>query len=294
MFEISRGIKKGESKPKSETKGEEQSSGAKVQVVDATHIRRDGTIVIEDAMSVSFPAADLPRHVTVLRKGDICVRQFVSASQGVVAGRVEQDHSSVTVSSSVLLLRPKENTTSEDSEVVLQYLQSQRASRYLHSKHIGGMRGDDRLLKSSLRDLPVPRADDDLKTALRSLTEAAEKFDSWKAESLDAARSLFDRSTDKESTAKDDKMHVLETGRRSRQRQKAAERQDDLSYRVQTQFPHPVAYRWRTVAAAKSDLEGYLHVLECAEVTLSYLAFVAIAMSRAVGVNIGYLKPLRA
>ena len=294
MFEISRGIKKGESKPKSETKGEEQSSGAKVQVVDATHIRRDGTIVIEDAMSVSFPAADLPRHVTVLRKGDICVRQFVSASQGVVAGRVEQDHSSVTVSSSVLLLRLKENTTSEDSEVVLQYLQSQRASRYLHSKHIGGMRGDDRLLKSSLRDLPVPRADDDLKTALRSLTEAAEKFDSWKAESLDAARSLFDRSTDKESTAKDDKMHVLETGRRSRQRQKAAEQQDDLSYRVQTQFPHPVAYRWRTVAAAKSDLEGYLHVLECAEVTLSYLAFVAIAMSRSVGVNIGYLKPLRA
>lgn len=288
MFDISRGVRTDGRKPKSEKLGEAEPPSNELQVVDATHIRRDGTIVIEDTMTVSLPKKEEQQSIKTLRNGDICVRQHVSASHGVVAGRVEKNHSSVTVSSRVLLLRPKERTTLEDSEVVLQYLQSERASRYLRSKHIGGMRGDDRLLKSSLRDLPVPRADNDLKSALRSLIEAAEKHNTWKEEALDGARSLFDRHS-----AKDGKMHILETGRRSRQRQRAAERQDDLSYRVQTQFPHPVAYRWRTVAAAKPDLEGYLHVLECAEVTLSYLAFVAIAMSRSAGEDIGYLKPLR-
>jgi hypothetical protein len=88
-------------------------------------------------------------------------------------------------------------------------------------------------------------------------------------------------------------MYVLTSGRRTRQRQNAAERQDDLSYRVQTQFPHPVAYRWRTVAAAKADLEGYLHVLECAEVLACYLALVGITMAQHVGEEIGYLESMR-
>ena len=292
LFEITRGIKTGPAEANREGQNvDDQSTEGTLFVLDQSGIRRDGTIVVEDARPVSpsdAPELDMgPQQViSGLREGDICVRQRVD-EQGLIAGRVESDYPSTTVSSKVFLLRPRDGVTLEDTEVVLQYLQSDRASRYLTSRYVGGPGGDGRLLKSSLKKLPVPKADADLRSALRSLTEAADRFDAWKAESLDAARSLFDFST-----AGDGKMHVLSTGRRSRQRQRAAERQDDLSYRVQTQFPHPVAYRWRTVAAAKPDLEGYLHVLECAEVLTCYLALVAITMARAVGEKIGYLKVL--
>jgi hypothetical protein len=294
LFEISRGIKMARRDSTDDSFDEGSSVDSEIQVIGQKEIRRDGTIAVEDATRLSrvetleAPEVASHREVTYLREGDLCVRQTIGDERGLVVGRVESDHSSVTVSSRVFLLRPKAETTLEETEVVLQYLQSERASRYLRSKHLGGIRGHGRLLKSSLQELPVPVADEELRDALRSLTETAEQFGQWKAEALEAAQSLFDRPT-----AKDGKMHVLSTGRRSRQRLKAAKRQDDLGYRVQTQFPHPVAYRWRTVAAAKPDLEGYLQVLECVEVLTCYLALVALTMAQEVEEEIGYLEQMR-
>lgn len=289
LYEVMRGVKISDIGDDESPRAEASSATEQISIVEQTDIRRDGTIVVEDAERVELLQPDQNLKISGLRGGDICVRQFIGEQQGIVAGRVYGDHPGTTVSSRVLLLRPKEKTTLEDTEVVLQYLQSDRAARYLISKHIGGTRRAGRLLKSSLRDLPVPVVDADLKEALRSLTEAADMFEKWKGEALGAARSLFDFSS-----AKDGKMHLLSTGRRTRQRLQAAKRQDDLSFRVQTQFPHPVAYRWRTVAAAKPDLEGYLHVLECAEVLTCYLALVAITMARHIDKEIGYLEVLGA
>ena len=76
------------------------------------------------------------------------------------------------------------------------------------------------------------------------------------------------------------RLHLLSSGRRSRQRKRAAELIDDVSYRIRTQFPHPIAYRWRTVEAAQGTLEGYMQILECAETAACYLAIIAILMAQ--------------
>ena len=255
-----------------------------IPVVEGRDIRSDGSIAYTDTR-INVSEEDIDENNLVrLKDGDICLRDIYATRHGLVAAEVKSFMTPMASSRHVIVLRPKENTSKEDRQVVLQYLQSDTASRYVMAKRGGALI----LPRAKLRKMPVPMADEDLRGALRSLTEAVDLFDRWKEEAMDAARSLFDFPT-----TKDGKMHVLTTGRRSRQRQQAGERQDDLSYRIQTQFPHPIAYRWRTVAAAKRDLEGYLHVLECAEITSCYLALMAITLSRAVDQEIGYLKTMR-
>ncbi|MCS4193522.1 hypothetical protein GGP50_001743 [Salinibacter ruber] len=253
--------------------------------LEARDIRPDGTLAYEDTrVSVKQEELEGGRHVW-LQEDDICVRQIGgmrSGGGGIVAGRVGPHGAPAIASHNVLVLRPREETTEEDADLALQYLRSEAAYRHLSAQYAGETA--IHITVGELRNLPVPVADEDLRGALRSLTEAAEQFERWKQEALDAASSLFDHPT-----AEDGKMHVLTTGRRTRQRLRAAERQDDLSHRIQTQFPYPIAYRWRTVAASRADLEGYLCVLECAEVLCCYLATIAIATSMATGKEIGYL-----
>ncbi|WP_259219790.1 hypothetical protein [Salinibacter ruber] len=256
-----------------------------VPVIEGRDVRADGSLSHDDTRRQVRRSKVEKSGLLKLQDGDICIRRVSGSKTGVVAGEVEQHMTPLVSSHNVVVLRPKAGTTQEDRKVVLQYLRSKTAARYLRAKELGA--GHIRLTVGRLRELPVPLADEDLREALGSLLEAADLFDTWKEEALDAAQSLFDHPT-----AEDGKMHVLTTGRRSRQRQHAAERQDDLSYRIQTQFPHPVAYRWRTVAAAKPDLEGYLHVLECAEVLTCYLALVALTMAQDAGKEIGYLEEM--
>lgn len=254
--------------------------------IEGRDIRPDGTLSYRDTR-VAVDQGKLGENRQVcLQAGDICVRRVGathSEGNGIVAARVEPHMTTPMIAShNVLVLRSKEETTEEDENVALQYLRSEAAYRHLSAKCPGDTA--IQITVGQLRNLPVPVADENLREALRSLTEAAKQFERWKQEALDATSSLFDHQT-----AEDGKMHVLTTGRRTRQRLRAAERQDDLSHRIQTQFPYPIAYRWRTVAASRPDLEGYLSVLDCVEVLCCYLATIAITTSRATGKEIGYL-----
>lgn len=107
-------------------------------------------------------------------------------------------------------------------------------------------------------------------------------------ESQNAISSLFDFES-----ARDARLHILSTGRIVKQRHVAGLQVQDLGYRVRNQFPHPIAFRWSSVEAAKIDLDGYSQVLDCAEATLCYLASLAILSVRAVDDGrIGYLKTM--
>ncbi len=267
-----------------ERDGESSDEGG-IPRLEARDIRSDGTLSYEDTrLAVDQEELGENRQVW-LWADDICIRQIGgmrSGGGGLVAARVEPHMTPLIASQNVLVLRPKEGTTEEDADLTLQYLRSESAYQHLSAEYPRDT--SIHITVGQLRNLPVPVADEDLRGALRSLTEAAEQFERWKREALDAASSLFDHPT-----AKDGKMHILTTGRRTRQRLRAAEQQDDLSHRIQTQFPYPIAYRWRTVAASRADLEGYKRVLECAEVLCCYLATIAITTSRATGKEIGYL-----
>ena len=110
-------------------------------------------------------------------------------------------------------------------------------------------------------------------------------FEHWRQQAEQAISSVFDFPS-----ARDARLHLLTSGRKLRQRLTAAEQTDDFRYRLRTQFPHPIAYRWRAVEAAKPDLEGYVQVLECAEISTCLLACVAMALAQSVeGVQIRWL-----
>lgn len=253
--------------------------------LESTDIRSDGTLSYENTRLKVDQEELNEAQQTWLQAGDICVRQIGgmrSGGGGLVAGRVRSRMTPAIAAHNILVLRPREETTEEDENVALQYLRSDAAYRHLSAEYPRNTAIHVEV--GQLRNLPVPVADKDLRGALQSLTEAAERFGRLKQEALDAASSLFDHSN-----ARDGKMHILTTGRRTRQRLRAAEQQDDLSHRIQTQFPYPVAYRWRMVAASRADLEGYKRVLDCAEVLCCYLATIAITMSRATEKEIGYL-----
>jgi hypothetical protein len=108
------------------------------------------------------------------------------------------------------------------------------------------------------------------------------------AEAESAKSALFNFSSAKEARA-----HVLDVGRRVRQRKEAASLVDDTSYRFRTQLPHPIAYRWRTIETEQPGLQAYVQILECAEVIVCYLASFAIASAAREGIEISYVIEMR-
>jgi hypothetical protein len=260
---------------------QDENSGD-IPVIEARDIRPDGKIQHEDSR-FELREKDIEREQCILREGDLCMRAFWLPTEGLIVGKVEDSATPSVAGHGVVIVRPRDGVTEEDLLVLNQYLQSETAGRYFRAKNPGATS----ILVSNLKQLPVPEADDSLRSALRGLIDAASRFEEWGREAREAAQSLFDFPS-----AGDGRMHVLTTGRRTRQRQQAAKRVDELSHRVQTQFPHPIAYRWRTVAASKPDLYGYRNVLGCAEVTLCYLALVAIKMVQVSGERIGYLESM--
>ena len=144
--------------------------------------------------------------------------------------------------------------------------------------------GSIHLNRRALGELPVPVPDDALRVALRRLTAAIADFESWREETERQKRGLFGYSASQEG-----RIHLMQAGKRARQRQRAGRAVESLGYRIRTQYPYPLAYRWRTVEARAKGLEDYQSVLDCAESTLCYLAILAIVGARVVGADIGQL-----
>lgn len=71
-----------------------------------------------------------------------------------------------------------------------------------------------------------------------------------------------------------------------------AQQVDELSYRLRSGLPHPLAYRWRIAETAQPTLEGYRDVLECAETAVCFLALVSLVLMRAVNEPVKYLEQM--
>lgn len=256
---------------------------AGIPLIEGRDIVLDNRLVSEDTR---YRIADTPANYQ-LQEGDICVSVIFAAAKNLKAVKIEKEMLPLAAAKSVLIVRPK-NISEVDVSYLLEYLRSDKAVRLLKLVGMPKLGSNFRLDKHSLEKLPVPVADEVLNTALQNLREAARVFGRWKTEAEQIISSLFDLSS-----AKDARTHVLSAGRRIKQRQYAAQQVDEFGYRVRTRFPHPIAYRWRTVEAAKPDLEGYIHILECAEITVCYLACIAILSAKSVeDVSIGSLRSI--
>lgn len=242
-----------------------------VVLIEGRDIKADGTIEYEDPRYRAL----VPEE-NQLQPGDICVRA-IQDSQSKLVCAIFGGEVAAAAGHSVIVMRPHTFLSDHDRQFLLAYLRSSVCAELLRSRGLG-----IHIVPSKLLELPVPIADEALHMAVRSLGEAAQQFRTW-ADELEAARgSLFDSDS-----ARNARINALSMGRLAKQRYEAALLVSDFRQRVRTRFPYPVAFRWRTVESQHPTLEGYIQVLECAEVAITYLAIMALLLARSVN------KPIR-
>ena len=210
----------------------------------------------------------------LLAVGDLCIPTICRLGNCLRVAEVTKGILPVAAGATVIVVRLKPELKSEDRQTLIAYLRSPRATARLEI--VGSTLGDClRITPSSLSELPIPLFDEALQAALSEISNSLRHFHEWITQAEVAKDSLFEFAR-----PKDDRAHLLSAGRLSRQRCEAAKLATDLRHRIRTQFPHPIAFRWRTVESSRPDLEGYHNVLECAEVAVCYLASVAFVIGR--------------
>ena len=175
-----------------------------------------------------------------------------------------------------------------DLAIVTHYLRSPAARSLVNAERSSPVR----LMRSELSRVRVPKPDGSLRKALTSLDEAAIQFARWQSEAADVLQEAFAGTPVRTIRAR-----IIERGRTLRLRREAAGRLDDPSSIARTQYPYPIASRWRradTAVSTEKSVEALREVLETAEVLLCYLALVSLALARPNGIGLGLRKSLRA
>ena len=246
-----------------------------IPLLEGRNITRAGVVLWDQARyRIREPSS-------LLQPGDICLRAIWSPSTRLVVASIPNGSPRLAPAHSLIVLRKRPGTTPEQWQVLTEYLRSDRASDLMAGRALGSIH----LSRQALAKLSVPVPDEALSVALRSLTAAAADFESWRKDTERQKRALFSFAATREG-----RLNLLQSGKRARQRQRAARSVDELPFRIRTQFPYPIAYRWRTVEARADGLEDYHNVLDCAEATLCYLALMAIIGAQSVGLHIGKLE----
>ena len=252
------------------------TEGAGIPVIGGRDIRRDGTINYDEVrFRITQPTQG------ELKANDICLRRI--SSEGLCVAVVQVDAPPAVTAESVIVLRPKAHINTEDMELLVEFLRSEIAQQFLAARSAG-----INVLLEDILAMPILVFDSSMRLAVQGINDALQYFKRCQAEAESAKSALFNFSSAKEARA-----HVLDVGRRVRQRKEAASLVDDTSYRFRTQLPHPIAYRWRTIETEQPGLQAYVQILECAEVIVCYLASFAIASAAREGIEISYVIEMR-
>lgn len=254
-----------------------EHADGRFRVIDGRAIQKDGSI---DHGEVRHWVDDAGERE--LRVGDLCFRSISRFSDGdVVFAEIQKADLPAVASQSTVMLRPKENLDRLDLEVLVAMMKSQHfadavAARCGNSLH---------LPRGPFGEMQVPVPDASLKIAVYELNEAISQFDRFKTQAVRARGVLFSFSSPLEM-----RTEILASGRLSRLRSAAAGAIDNVSYRIRSLYPHPVAIRWRSAEVSRRDLEGYVELLEAAEVLAYFLASMAMVQADAIeGAIISYV-----
>lgn len=247
------------------------------RVIDGRAIQKDGSIDHDEVRHWGDDGGE-----RALRIGDLCFRSIGRFADGdVVFAEIHKDDLPAVASQSTVVIRPKENLDHVDLEVLVAMMKSQHfadavAARCGNSHH---------LARLPFGEMLVPVPDESLKIAVHELNEAISHFDRYKTQAMKARSVLFSFSSSTEMRSE-----ILASGRLSRLRSVAAGAIDNVSYRIRSLYPHPVAIRWRSAEVSRRDLEGYVELLEAAEVLAYYLASMAMVQADAIeGASISYV-----
>jgi len=249
---------------------QELQTDAGIPVLHPVQITADGLLPSRTTRDGAPRWVSKIPHPHERQPGDLCIRGVVPPGARLTLAEIAEDMLPLCPVGQVVVLRPRSDLPASDRALLKAFLASGTAARFLHARTTGVS-----LLISHLKELPVPAPDEALRVALSSVTKAIESFDRWKNEAVAARSALFEFNDVRGS-----RVDLLSVGQLSRRRQRAAALVEDHRHSIRTQYPHPVAYRWRVVEAAHPDLEGYIQVLECAETAVAFLASSAIATTR--------------
>lgn len=218
-----------------------------------------------------------------LQAGDIVVRAVVGGNGALNPVLLEESMLPLVAGQSVIVIRPAPTLDDHDVELLSMFLASDAVRPFLSAAGV-----ELSLHRAALADLPVPLADTTLKEALRELKIAASEIERWKVESDRAVKDVFSFVS-----VEDSRPRLLSTGRQLRLRVRVASALDQPEARIRTTYPHPIAFRWRSVEAASADLDGYQQVLDTAEVAVCYLAQLSLVAAFHSEVTINAASQLR-
>jgi hypothetical protein len=251
-----------------------------IPLIEGRDLQSDGSLFLDTRYSVSNP-----NPIALLRPGDILIRSIHSFNNSTKFPVVEvMDNMSLTASSnSVLVLRPIVPLSLAEKAFILAYLRSDTFLNFLQIES-----SSVHILPAALKEIPIPVPDSDMLTAISGLSDAITQFQGWISEAERAKDFVF-----KTQSITEARLQTLSAGRRARQRLEAGYLVEDYNHRIRTQFPHPLAFLWRTTEASKEDLNGYSQILVAAENALCYLACMSIvAISSSYGTRIKGLESI--
>ncbi len=253
--------------------------------ISAQDIKPDGRVDLSALKVQDRPCLG----VSFLQDGDYCLRKLYPEGRGLVVGVYEGTGQAVSWNSSIVVLRPKPSLSPPQRHVLLSYLQSSMAQRLSDvKKEASRLGGALQLSTSLLREFPVPVADAKLVAAIEELSEAKAAFTRW-IQQIDLASSAI-LTEDSPSNSRE---KILAAGQLARQRYRAGLQTESLDFRIQTQFPHPLAFLWREVQVSGPDRYHQLRtILKAAEGHTCFLALTAILLSRAIVKPIRYLETI--
>jgi hypothetical protein len=186
------------------------------------------------------------------------------------------------LSEGAVIVRQREVILADDREFLRACLGS-TATRNLYEVQEGA----GALNAEGLGRVPVVLPSAQVRAAFADLVHARNRLVRWKADVDTALARLTELDAGSRRISE-----IMDVGRLPRQRVVAAERLDELSYRVRTQFPWPLAVLWRSVAASGNGLEGYTRALEFAEALAYYLVILGIVASRELGIILTKLEAI--
>lgn len=247
--------------------GHQQPTGARIiSGRDVTRGILEPDPEARDRRRVSLAGVDL-------QAGDVLLAEIERRDRPSLPIIVAAADLPLSAGNGVVVLRPVRPFSDIELRFYRAYLGSRLSREFSASSSMGAA-----VLLRGLSELPLPKPDPTLISALAELDAAAEQFEAWASETRLLTSELFDAGSAAEARAR-----LLSSSLGLRQRMEAGRSIDSLDYRIGTLYPFPVAYRWRNVQRARarhtwSDLVRA--ALETYEVTLSLTAWLLVASYR--------------
>ena len=220
-----------------------------------------------------------------LQPGDLLIPVIGRFDENLRVGLVQEGHLPAVASSKLFVIRPGKHLRAAERVFLRHFLASASFTAQLDQASTSGLRN---ISQTNLREIQVPLPDEDFLRAIEDVNDAVERLETWRRQGTSLLTSVLD-SNEMGAARREliDKSNLL------RQRSDAAEKLDDLSHRISTRFPLPIAYRWRAAAAAKDGPDSLESILKAQEVLLCYLAVIAIVSARVADVELGQLQDIR-